>query len=145
MTYRSWKDYLYRHKSNKDLNENADILHQRLKACTTPELCFGELAKQKTVVCLTRSPFSEEIQATFNHETVSTSLQQTGPTYYGLRGFGKRAKAVRLNIARHFKRTTEKKIPSYEDLLECKNKDEVIKKLQKRNQVSTFSQLSHPS
>ena len=124
--YISWKQYILHHKSNKDLNDNITVLQQKFATATSEQLRFTEMAKFKSLLCLTRTPFSQEIQITFHHAEVTASVQQTHPYYLGLTGFGHQARAIRLDIAHSFKRTTAtKKVPSYKDLIECDSIDTI--------------------
>lgn len=124
--YLSWKQYITNHKSNKDLDDNIAVLQQKFAATTSEQLRFVEMAIFKSLLCLTRAPFSQEIQVTFHHAEVTASVQQTHPYYLGLTGFGHQARAIRLDIAHSFKRTTAtKKVPSYKDLIECDSVDTI--------------------
>ena len=115
--YTSWKHYLTRHPNNRYINDNAGLLQQKFSNCTTPESCFTELTKLKQIICLSRIPLTEDIQATFYHDAVSTSIAQTIPYHFALTGFGKSARAVRLNITQHFSQSRAAKIPPYGELI----------------------------
>ena len=125
--YRSWKDYSIRHRGNKNLNDSAALLHTIFKNAVVPEQCFIELSKHPTLVCLSRAPFLDEIQATHHHDSVTSSVAQTKAYHYGLVGFGQQANAVRIDVEKHFiQSSTNVKIPAYDDLIDCTTKDEII-------------------
>ena len=124
--YRSWKDYLIRHKGNKDLNENAALIQTIFNNATIPEQCFLELSNHPNLVCLSRAPFIDEIQATYHHASVTSSIAQTKAYNYGLVGFGTQANAVRITVNKHFVQSASKvKIPSYATLVGCGSKNDI--------------------
>ena len=124
--YRSWTDYLIRHKSNKDLNDNTALLQTIFKNVVVPEQCFIELTKHPNLICLSRAPFTDEIQATYHHASFSSSITQKQAYHYGLVGFGQQANAVRINVEKHFiQSSTNVKIPTYEELINCATKEEI--------------------
>ena len=70
---------------------------------------------------------SSEVQASFLHASEKESFQQEKPFSLALIGFGKRARAIRLNPELVFVRSTQKqKIPSFESFMSCISRDTVM-------------------
>ena len=76
----SWSNFLSHHSLRLDLESNPSALQGLFQVRMGANTCFRDLADNKIVVCLTRSPVPTEVQATFMHHTVRTSIQQREPT-----------------------------------------------------------------
>lgn len=126
MSFSSWKHYITRHPNNKDINDNAGLLQQKFSTCTTPEATLNELIRLKHLICLSRIPLTEELQATFHHDAVSTSIAQTTPYFFALTGFGDQARAVRISVTQQFSQSRAVKVPPYVDLMSCSSRDEIL-------------------
>ena len=62
-----WSDYLTAHMSNQDYDINATALQTLIPKSEKPENAFRHLHDNKSLVCITKSAFDGNIQATFNH------------------------------------------------------------------------------
>ena len=120
-----WSDYLKVHPSNKDYNTNASYLQKLISVKETEENSFRLLSDNKTVICIMKSIFNGERQATFYHTIKKASFIQTNPDFFALTGFGERATAVRLDPKELFKKAKKAVVPSFIDMLKCKNVEEV--------------------
>ena len=121
----SWKNYLRYHAGVKELNLNPKAL-QSLFDDPDPSSCFRALTENRILSCLTRSPMSSEVQASFLHASEKESFQQEKPFSLALVGFGNRARAVRLNPELIFVRSTQKqKIPTFDSFMMCISIDTV--------------------
>ena len=125
---KTWKQYLIRHKDNSDLNQNAHIIQIRIETQPVGAKNFQYLSQYKTLACLTKTPLTNLIQSTFLHDESLSSITQTEPHFFGLIGFGSRAKAVRLQPEETFTKTTATKaIPTYQSLRDCPDPTQVPK------------------
>ena len=98
-----WSDYLKIHPSNQDYDTNAAALQKLISNTESPENSFRRLNENKTLICITRSAFDGNLQATFNHTLKRSSFVQTNPDFLALTGFGERAMAVKLDPKEIFK------------------------------------------
>ena len=122
----SWKNFLRCHPSVGDYNKGAKEL-QALFETGGGVVGFRNLAENRTILCLTRSPSSSEVQATFMHVSEKESFQQQTSYSLALMGFGLRAQAVRLNPALIFSRSSQKqKVPDFNSFLNCTTKDSLL-------------------
>jgi len=95
----SWKHYLRSHPSVGEFNTNSEAL-QAIFDTSDPAQCFRSLTENRILTCLTRSPMSTEVQASFLHASEKESFQQQKPYSLALMGFGQRAQAVRIGDIR---------------------------------------------
>lgn len=115
----SWKHYLRSHPSVGEFNTNSEAL-QAIFDTSDPAQCFRSLTENRILTCLTRSPMSTEVQASFLHASEKESFQQQKPYSLALMGFGQRAQAVRINPDLVFKTSAQnQKVPDYESFLDC--------------------------
>lgn len=76
----TWKNFLnYHHQGNEDYNNNAGVTQQKFQEAVTANQRCNHLKTHRTLICLTRTALSEEIQPTFFHEAVTTSITQNQP------------------------------------------------------------------
>lgn len=131
-----WSDYLKVHPSNKEYDTNASYLQQLIPIKETEANSFRLLSDNKTIVCITKDAFNGELQATFNHTIKKTSFIQENPDCLALTGFGARATTVRLDPKEIFKKIKSKvAVPTFVDMLQCQNVDEVRSLPMARNKV----------
>ena len=122
----SWKNFLRCHPSVADYNKGTKEL-QALFETGGGVVGFRNLAENRTIVCLTRSPSSNETQATFMHASEKETFQQQTPYSLALMGFGRRAHAVRLNPALIFSRSNQKqKVPDFDSFMNCSSKESLV-------------------
>ena len=62
-----------------------------------PYESFHQLQEYNSLVCLTKTPFTTEIQATFLHDKIKEAFKSDATNYLALCGFGTKARAVKLN------------------------------------------------
>ena len=139
----SWKNYLRLHPFCEEFSQNADKI-QELVDPTEPYESFRQLQEYNSLVCLTKTPFTTEIQATFLHDKIRESFKSETTNYLALCGFGPRARAVKLNPHMIFGRSTQsQKIPDYRSFLECDNLDKIsnLKAGSSKEKIETFTIL----
>ena len=120
----SWSDYLRSYTANADYNKNLPDLQSLIPESENDFNSFRHLVDNKFIICLTKGA-ENEIQATFCHSILRKSFTDKNPTCLALTGFGTRATAVRIAPKEIFFKSSEKKIPPFQDILRCTCENDV--------------------
>ena len=141
--YLSWKHYLRLHPFCEEFNQNAEKI-QELTDPTEPNESYHKLQEYNSLVCLTKTPFTNEIQATFLHDRVKEAFKNDATNYLALCGFGTKARAVKLNPHLIFSRSPQaQKVPDFKSFMDCDNLDKVnnLKAGNKKEKIESFAIL----
>ena len=139
-----WSDYLAAHPSNQDYNTNTAALQTLIPKTEKPENAFRHFHDNKSLVCITRSAFDGNIQATFNHSIRKSSFTQPIPDFLALTGFGARATSVKMDPKEIFKHPKKQvNTPTFADLLKCKTVEDLknLKVVQSKMTLDSYALL----
>jgi len=117
----TWKTFLDTHKDRAEYDVHADCIQRIISTTDSASTSYLHLMDHPSLVCITRSSIGGEIQATFFHTTRKTSLLSSEHMNLALLGFGSRACVVRIEPKEMFKVWANKKIPSFEEIMKCKD------------------------
>ena len=122
----NWKNYILSHKDRKAYDEGADKLQTIIDPKDSAEICFSYLTEHPTIVILTKSLATKEVQMTFFHTSKKSLLLEKDYGHLALIGVGHQACAMKIDPSDIFHlSSTKKKIPSFEALIKCKTIDDI--------------------
>ena len=121
----SWKKFLLSHPDNDEYNKIADEIQLLIDTNNKAENNFRTITEHPSLILLSKSCSGKEVQASFNHSIKKTKLIGGENEYLALLGFGPRACPMKIDIKEIFSVSKEKKSPSFEQIMSCRNEDDV--------------------
>ena len=126
-TAKTWREFIQGHEDQEEYDRNAGSIQKIIDYKEQPATNFAYLIDHPTLVTMTKSSIEDEVQATFFHSKVKSSLLSSEHDQLALTGFGKRACAMKVDAKEIFKTSsTKKKIPSFKALMNCSDTDELL-------------------
>jgi len=125
--FNNWKDYLKNNLDRRIYDEEAGALQILINPSESATNNFRLLSENKSIVCISKSPYQNSINTTFFHTMKKTSILSSKSECFALNGFGERSYAVKIVAEELFKSTKkEGRLPSFKEIMKCKSIQDIM-------------------